>query len=130
MQMDGASQALAQRLPTSVPRFSRAKSSQIIPMFPAPPSLLARARGRRPIEAKAQSQQYLVPFGEKAMVDSALQMLDLGTPVRIEHIPPIAFTVTHVRPELDRPLKLPGKNWAKALKNRHPRLDGKESRGT
>jgi hypothetical protein len=56
------------------------------------------------------------------MVDLVLQMSDLGTPVRIKYIPSIAFSVTRGRPEPDRPLKPPGKNWAKSLEKRHPRL--------
>jgi hypothetical protein len=80
MKMDRASQALAQGLPASVPRSFRA----IADHTDVPRSTLhARARGRRSIEAKAQSQQYLTPFEEKAMVDFVLQMSDLGTPVRI-----------------------------------------------
>lgn len=60
------------------------------------------------------------------MVDFVLQMSDLGTPVRIKYIPSIAFSVTRGRPESDRPLKPPGKNWAKSLERRHPRLKAKK----
>jgi hypothetical protein len=61
MQMDRASQALAQRLPTSVPRSFRAIADHIdIPCS----TLYARARGRRFMEAKAQSQQYFTPAEE------------------------------------------------------------------
>lgn len=78
------------------------------------------------MEAKAVSQQYLTPAEEKAMVDFVLQMADLGTPVRIKYIPSIAFTVARGRPESDWPLKPPGKNWAKSLEKRHPRLKAKK----
>ena len=123
MKMDRASQALAQGLPTSVPRSFRA----IADHTDVPRSTLhARARGRRSIEAKAQSQQYLTPFEEKAMVDFVLQMSDLGTPVRIKYIPSIAFSVTRGRPEPDRPLKPPGKNWAKSLEKRHPEVKARK----
>lgn len=123
MQMDKASRALAQRLPTSVPRSFRAIADQSnVPRS----TLHARAHGRRSMEAKAQSQQYLTPSEEKAMVDFVLQMSDLGIPVRIKYIPSIAFTVARGRPEPDRPLKPPGKNWAKALERRHPRLKAKK----
>jgi hypothetical protein len=125
MMMDRASQALAQGLPTSVLRSFRA----IADHTDVPRSTLhARARGRRSIEAKAQSQQYLTPFEEKAMVDFVLQMSNLGTPVRIKYIPSIAFSVTRGRPEPDRPLKPPGKNWAKSLEKRHPRLRARKVR--
>lgn len=123
MQTDRASQALAQRLPASVPRSFRA----IADHTDVPRSTLhARARGRRSIEAKAQSQQYLTPFEEEAMVDFVLQMSDLGTPVRMKYIPSIAFSVTRGRPEPDRPLKPPGKNWAKSLEKRHPELKARK----
>jgi hypothetical protein len=83
MQMDKASKALAQRLPASVPRSFRT----IADHTSVPRSTLhARARGRRSIEAKAQSQQYLTPAEEKAMVDFVLQMSALGTTVRIKYL--------------------------------------------
>jgi hypothetical protein len=121
--MDKASKALAQRLPTSVLRSFRT----IADHTDVPRSTLhARARGRRSIKAKAQSQQYLTPAEEKAVVDFVLQMSALGTPMRIKYIPSIAFTVTRGRPEPDRPLKPPGKNWAKSLEKRHPEIKARK----
>jgi len=55
-------------------------------------------------------------------------MSDLGHPVRIKYIPQIAFGVTRQRPTTDRPHKPPGKNWAKALENRHPELNTRRVR--
>jgi hypothetical protein len=46
-------------------------------------------------------------------------MSNLGQPIRIKFIPSIAFSVTRQRPTTNRPLKPLGKNWAKALENRH-----------
>lgn len=46
-------------------------------------------------------------------------MSDLGQPVRINFIPFITFIATRQRPATDRPLKPPGKNWAKAFEKRH-----------
>lgn len=121
--MDKASQALAQGLPTSVPRSYRALADH----SSVPRSTLhARARGQQSIEAKAQSQQYLTPFEEKAMIAFILQMSALGTPVRIKYIPSITFSVARGRPEPNRPLKPQAKNWAKALENRHPQLKAKK----
>jgi hypothetical protein len=74
------------------------------------------------MEQKAESQQYLTPSEENAVVQFLLQMSDLGQPVRIKFIPQIAFSVTRHRPTTDRPHKAPGKNWVKALENRHPEL--------
>ncbi|KAM0703871.1 hypothetical protein Q7P35_008876 [Cladosporium inversicolor] len=122
VQMDRASKALAQGLPSSVPRSYRALADHSnVPRS----TLHDRARGQRSIEAKAQSQQYLTPYEERAMIDFILQMSALGTPVRIKYISSIAFTVARGRPEHDRPQKPPGKNWAKALEKRHPELKAK-----
>ncbi|KAF2259111.1 hypothetical protein CC78DRAFT_621278 [Lojkania enalia] len=63
-----------------------------------------RARGRRSREAKAQSQLYLTPCEENAVVDFLLQMDNLGQPIRII------------------PLKPPGVNWAKRLGRRRLEL--------
>jgi hypothetical protein len=60
------------------------------------------------------------------MVDFVLQMSDLGTPVRMKDIPSIALSVTRGRPEPDRPLKSPGKNWAKSLEKRHSELEARK----
>lgn len=120
--MDRASKALAQGFPSSVPRSYRALTDHSnVPRS----TLHDRARGQRSIEAKAQSQQYLTPYEEKAMIDFILQMSALGTPVRIKYISSIAFTAARGRPEHDRPQKPPGKNWAKALEKRHPELKAK-----
>jgi len=81
-----------------------------------------RAHGRQSIEAKGQSQQYLTPAEERALVDFLLLMSMLGMPVRIKHVPSIAFSATRHRTAEDRPSKPPGKNWAKALESRHPEL--------
>ena len=98
--MDRASKALAQGLPSSVPRSYRALADHSnVPRS----TLHDRAQGQRSIEAKAQSQQYLTPYEEKAMIDFILQMSALGTPVRIKYISSIAFTVASGRPERDRP---------------------------
>jgi hypothetical protein len=76
-----------------------------------------RARGRRSIEEKARSQQYLAPYEENALVHFSPQLFDLGQPVRIKHIRFLAFCVTRQRPETNRPLKPPGKNWTQVLSN-------------
>jgi hypothetical protein len=60
------------------------------------------------------------------MVDFVLQMSTLGTPMRIKYIPSIAYTVARSRPEPDRPLKPPGKNWAKSLEKRHPEIKARK----
>ena len=87
-----------------------------------------RARGRRSLEQKAESQQYLTPWEESALVKFLLQMSDFGQPVRIKFIPSLAFSVTYQRPLTDRPLKPPGRNWAKALEKRHSVLQARRVR--
>jgi len=117
--MDKASQVLAQGVPPGVSNSYRARADHgNIPRS----TLYHRARGRRSIEEKAQGQQYLTPWEEDVVVKFLLQMADLGRPIRMKFIPSIAFIATRNRPIADRPLKAPGKNWAKALENCHPIL--------
>ncbi|KFY83605.1 hypothetical protein V500_10028 [Pseudogymnoascus sp. VKM F-4518 (FW-2643)] len=117
--MDRASQVLAQGVPPGVPDSYRALADHgNVPRS----TLHYRARGRPSIEEKAQGQQYLQPWEEDVIVNFVLQMYDLGQPIRIKFIPSLAFSITRQRPEVDRPLKPPGKNWTKALEKRHPRL--------
>ena len=86
--MDRASLALAQGRAAGVPRSLRAIAHDgNVPLS----TLHARAQGRRSIEAKAQSQQYLMPFEEKAVIKFILEMSDLGTPIRNKFIPSIAL---------------------------------------
>ena len=123
--MDRASQALARGVPTGVPSSYRAVADHSgVPYS----TLYQRARGRQSIEAKAQGQQYLAPFEEKAVVDFVLHMAELGTPVQIKHLPSLAFTATRHRPEAERPANPPNKNWSKAFENRHPELKARKAR--
>ena len=120
--MDRASRALAQDVPSEVPNSYRALADHSgVPRS----TLHYREHGRQTIEAKAQSQQYLTPSEEQAVVDFVLRMSALGQPVRTKHVPYIAFSATRARPASDRPLKRPGKNWAKALEKSHPELKAK-----
>jgi hypothetical protein len=115
--MDRASQVLAQGVPPGVPRSYRALADHgNVPRS----TLHHRARGRRSMEEKAQSQQYLTPWEEDVLIKYLLQMSDLGQSVRIKFIPALAFRVACHRPTTDRPLKPPGRNWTKALEKRHP----------
>jgi len=123
--MDRASQVLAQGVPPGVPKSYRALADH---GSVSHSTLHHRARGRRSIEEKAQSQQYLTPWEEDVVVKYLLQMSDLGQPVRIKFIPSIAFSVTRQRPTKDRPVKPPGRNWAKALDNRHPVLKARRAK--
>lgn len=117
--MDKASQVLAQGPPSGVPRSYRT----IADHSGVPRSTLHnRSHVRRSIEEKAESQQYLTPFEEKAVVDFVLKMAELGTPVRMMYIPSIAFSSTRHRPLSKRPPKPPSKNWVKALEKRRPEL--------
>ena len=117
--MDRASQVLAQGVPPGVPRSYRALANH----GNVPHSTLHyRARGRRSMEEKAQSQQYLTPWEEDVLIKYLLQMSDLGQPIRIKFIPALAFRVTCHRPTIDRHLKPPDRNWTKALEKRHPNL--------
>ncbi|KAF2729862.1 hypothetical protein EJ04DRAFT_446407, partial [Polyplosphaeria fusca] len=77
---------------------------------------------------KAQSQQYLYPYEENALIEFLLHESMLGKPVRMKHITSLAFSVTRHRPPADRPLKPPGANWAKGLERRRPELVARKNR--
>lgn len=107
LNMDRASQVLAQGVPVTVPRSHRALADH----GGVPRSTLHyRAHGRRSIEEKAQRQQYLSPSEDEAVVNFLLQMSHLGQPVRMKHIPAIAFCATRQRPQSERPPRPPGRN--------------------
>ena len=117
--MDRASQVLAQGVPPGVLHSYRALADHgSIPHS----TLNHRARGRRSMEEKAQSQQYLTPWEEDVLIKYLLQISNLGQPIRMKFISAIAFRVTRHRPTTDWPLKPPGRNWTKALEKRHPEL--------
>jgi hypothetical protein len=89
--IDKASRALAQPVPPSLSDSYRARADRSgVPYT----TLHHRARGRRSIEEKAQSQQYLAPYEEDALVRFLIQLSDLGQPVRIKYIRFLAFCVT------------------------------------
>lgn len=123
--MDKASQALALGLPDCRPTSLRtiADHSGVPRSHPH-----YRAHGRRSLQLKAQSQQCVTPYEEKAVVEFILRMAGLGTPIRIKYIPCIAFSAARHRPEADRPLKPPGKNWAKDHERRHPKIAARRVR--
>ena len=105
--MDRASQVLAQDVPVDMPKSYRALADHGgVPHS----TLYHRAQGQRSLEQKAESQQYLTPWEERALVKFFLQMSNFGQPVRIKFIPSLAFSVTHQRPPTDRPLKPSGRN--------------------
>jgi hypothetical protein len=81
--MDRPGLALAQGRAAVVPRSLRAVAYDGDAFFS---TLYARARGCRSIEAKAQSQQYLIPFDGKAMIELILEMFDLRTLVRNDYM--------------------------------------------
>jgi len=118
--MDRASQVLAQGVPDGVPNSYRALADYHGGVGHT--TLYYRNNGRQSIEEKALGQHYLSPSETKAVVQFLLQMSDLGQPVRIKYIPSIAFLATRHRSIEERPLKPPGKNWAKALEKRNPLL--------
>jgi hypothetical protein len=85
-------------------------------------TLQHRARGRRSLLEKAQSQQYLRPSGETALVRFLVHQDALGQPVRVKHVRSIAFSLACSRVVADRPSKPPGKNWSQSFCKRHPNV--------
>ncbi len=123
--MDRASRALARHLPPDVKRTYAAISEQNeVPLT----TLYHRDHGRCSREEHAQSQQYLTPEEEKAMVRFLLLMSSLGRPVRIKFIPSLAFSIARKRSTTSKPIKPPGKNWPRAFEKRHPELRARRVR--
>lgn len=54
-----------------------------------------------------------------------MHMANMGYPVRMKHVPDIAFRATQHRSASERPPKPPGKNWAKSFEGRHPELQAR-----
>jgi len=123
MMMDRASLALAQGLAEGIPKSLRAIADyRNVPLS----TLHAHARGGESIATRAQRQQHLRPFEERALVDFILEMSELGVPIRNKFILSIALSITRHRPETDRPAREPNKNWTKAFERRHPELQTRQ----
>jgi len=84
-------------------------------------TLQHRAHGRRSLAEKAQNQQYLTPYEEKALVKFLLHQDALGRPVRIKYVSSIAFSLARRR-TTSQPEKPPGKNWPRCFYRRHSEL--------
>ena len=69
---------------------------------------------------KAQGQQHLKPYEEEVIIEYLLQMSEFGHPIPMKFIPSLAFSITRHQPTTERPLKAPGRNWAKTLEKHHP----------
>ena len=93
--MDPAGFALAHARPDGLPQSYRALADHAgVPCS----TLHHRARGRRSLRAKAECQQYLTPAEEQAVVEFLLHMSSVGQPVRMKHVPSIAFSATRQSP--------------------------------
>jgi hypothetical protein len=84
-------------------------------------------RGRPSMKEKAQSQQYLSPPEEKALVDFILRMSAVGTPIRVKYIPALAFCIARRR-ATNRPTEPPKKNWPQAFRRRHPQIKSRNNK--
>lgn len=123
--MDRASQALADGLPPAVRRTYAALSEHSnVPLS----TLHHRARGRLSKKVTAERRQYLTPEEERAVVNFLLLMCAFGQPVRIKFIPSLAFSIVGRRSTASKPVKPPGKNWARAFEKRHPELKARTVR--
>lgn len=117
--MDKASQALAEDACFGENTSFRARSRRSnVPRT----TLQHRARGRRSLTEKAQSQQYLTPWEEKALVKFLVHQDALGRPVRIKYVSSIAFSLARRRTTSERPVKPPSKNWPRCFYRRHAEL--------
>ena len=122
--MDEASQALAQGVPPGVRRSFRALAEH---SGVARTTLQHRARNRPSMKEKAQRQQYLYPWEEKALVKFIVQQDALGRPIRMKYAGSIAFSLARQRPPTDRPCNAPGPNWHRDFYKRHSELKASNS---
>ena len=118
--MDPASQALAEAFSSN----QRETYRTIAEKSNVPRSTLHRRKhGGTSKETKAQRQQYLTVEEEKALVLFLLLTSSFGQPVRIKYVPTLAFSIACRRSTTtNKPIKPPGKNWARAFEKRHPEL--------
>jgi hypothetical protein len=61
------------------------------------------------MKEKAQSQKYLTPPEDKALVEFTLRMSAVGTPIRVKYIPALAFRIASRR-ATNRPFEPPNNN--------------------
>ena len=123
--MDQASQAQAQSLPSDVIRTYAALAERAhVPLS----TFHHRAHGRTSKEVEAQRQPYLTPEEEKALTRFLLLMSNLGRPIRIKYIPFLALIIARRRSTVNKPIKPPGKNWARAFEKCHPELKARRVR--
>ncbi|KAH9862951.1 hypothetical protein J1614_010728 [Plenodomus biglobosus] len=91
--MDPASRELTDGLPSGIPETLAARAAYINVAL----STLGHRKLERPlIEAKPQDQQYLTRYEENAVIEFLLQKMAFGRPMRMIHIPAIAFSATRM----------------------------------
>lgn len=123
--MDPASRALADALSKNEPMSYRALAQE----KNVPRSTLHRRKhGGMSKAARGHLQQYLTIEEEKALVMFLLLMSRFGQPVRIKYIPTLAFSIACRRSTTKKPVKPPGKNWARSFEKRHPELRSRRVR--
>ena len=123
--MDRASKVLAQaRTSDTRTTWAALAARGDVPLH----TLYYRVRGRASREEKAQCQQYLTVEEEKALVTFLLMKSSLGQPVRIKYIPSLAFSLANRRSTPNKPIKPPGKNWARAFEKRQPAVKARRVR--
>jgi hypothetical protein len=104
---DRASKALAEGfLPGEHRTYNAISKRQRVPLS----TLYHRARGRRPREEKARSQQYLTPVEEKALEKFLILISNLGKAVRIKFVPLLALSIASQRSTTEKSIKPLGKN--------------------
>jgi hypothetical protein len=115
--MDSAYTAVAQMNPTDESQLQRPSEDKELPYH----TRYYQQRGRRSMKEKAQSQQYLTPPEEEALVDFILRMGAAGTPICVKYIPGLVFCIALCiarRRTANRPSEPPKKNWPQAFLER------------
>ena len=88
-------------------------------------TLQHRYCGRESKEGKAQRQKYLTPEEEKAMIKF---LSSLRYPMRIKFIPSLSFSIARQQSAMNKPIKPPGKKWARAFERHHTTLRARRVR--
>lgn len=114
--MDRASQVLAQGIPSDVPTLSKWGDVSFI-------TLCYRAHGRLSVREKTQRQQYLIIEEKKALVTFLLLMFNFGHSVQIKYIFLLIFSFAFQR--FTTMNKFSSKNWARAFEKRHSKFKAK-----
>jgi DDE superfamily endonuclease len=110
------------------------RNDESVPSQPSKSTLWRHARGRPTRRDKADSQQYLTPREEKALLEYVLRMDQRGYPLPVKFLGSIAHVIKRQRssafqvPAANDGIRPPGKNWPQGFYKRYPELKARKVR--